>query len=274
MKQNIPVRLDRRIYSREELCGEYFILWIWDDNLSRKCHPGQFFEIRAHASLLDAFDARSLPKLYKPISIYDNADGRIGFFIKKVGAGTSALAKLKAGDKLELIGPLGNGFNPVSNKRVLLLSGGIGYPPLWYLQKELINHNKIFWLHGGANQDDVFPCDEVWTMDGSFGKKGMVTEGLAPLILEKKINLVYSCGPIPMLKQAAKITRELGIRHYTSLEAYMACGIGVCHGCAVPIRTDTKEDIEAGTSIPQWDYLRVCKEGPVFNAEDVMWSML
>ena len=182
MSEIKPERTERVIYAREELCGNYFILWIWDESLSRKCHPGQFFEIRAHASLGDAFDARSLPKLFKPISIYDNADGRIGFFIKKVGAGTGALAKLKAGDMLELIGPLGNGFKLVSNRRVLLLSGGIGYPPLWYLQKELINHNQVFWLHGGANQDDVFPCDEVWTVDGSFGKQGVVTNGLATLI--------------------------------------------------------------------------------------------
>lgn len=263
MKDTTPERLERSIYSREELCGDYFILWIWDENLSRKCKPGQFFEIRAHASLHNAYDSRCLPKLFKPISIYDNARGRIGFFIKKVGPGTSALAKLKAGDMLEMIGPLGNGFPTFNGRRILLLSGGIGYPPLWYLQKELINHNLIFWLHGGANQADIFPCDEVWTMDGSFGKKGVVTSGLEPLITEKKIDLIYSCGPIRMLKEAAAIAMRMGVEHYTSLEAYMACGIGVCHGCAVAIG-----NAEA------WDYLRVCKEGPVFNAKDVMWSMI
>jgi dihydroorotate dehydrogenase electron transfer subunit len=251
------------IYSREELCGGYFVLWIWDDELSKQCSPGQFFEIRAQASFHDAWDSQRIPKLFKPISVYDNSGGRIGFFIKNVGAGTSALARLKAGDMLELIGPLGNSFPVVSGKRVLLLSGGIGYPPLSYLQKEIINHNLIFWLHGGATQADVFPCDEVWTVDGSIGKQGMVTQGLEDVIINKKIEVLYSCGPLPMLKQASEIAFRHGVEHYTSMEAYMACGIGVCHGCAVPIG-----------SHDDWDYLRVCKEGPVFNANDVLWSEL
>ncbi len=263
MNNTHPQRLERAVYSREELCGDYFILWIWDEALSKQIKPGQFFEIRAHASLTDAEDSRCLPKLFKPISVYDNSGGRIGFFIKKVGPGTIALSKLKAGDMLELIGPLGNGFPLITQRRILLVSGGIGYPPLWYLQKELINHNLIFWVHGGAGQGDVFPCDEVWTVDGSLGKKGLVTQSLKSLITEKKIDLVFSCGPMPMLKQTAAITSELGIEHYTSLEAYMACGIGVCHGCAVPIGSENA-----------WDYLRVCKEGPVFKAEEVLWNML
>ena len=253
--------LERTIYSREELCGDYFILWIWDEALGEKCQPGQFFEIRAHYSIADAEETRSLPKLFKPISIYDNAEGRIGFFIKKVGSGTNALYKLKAGDLLELIGPLGNGFPFVTGRRILLVSGGIGYPPLWYLQKELIKHNLLYWVHGGSGQNDVFPCDEIWTEDGSFGKKGMVTEGIRKLIAEKKIDLIYSCGPIPMLKECAGITNKLNIEHYCSLEAYMACGIGVCYGCAIPVGYEN-----------DWNYLRVCKEGPVFNAGEVLWN--
>ncbi len=258
-----PQRREIAIYSREELCGGYFILWIWDDELSKKSKPGQFFEIRAHASLHDAWDSQRIPKLYKPISIYENSGGRIGFFIKNVGPGTSALARLRAGDMLELIGPLGNSFPLFSGRRVLLVSGGIGYPPLSYLQKELINRNLIFWAHGGATQADIFPCDEVWTVDGSIGKMGLVTEGLADILQSKRIDLVISCGPIPMLKQTAMICTEYGIEHYTSMEAYMACGIGVCHGCAVPVGTEEN-----------WDYLRVCKEGPVFNAADVLWSKI
>ncbi len=258
-----PNRREIAIYSREELCGDYFILWIWDDELSKQSKPGQFFELRASASLNDAWDAQRIPKLYKPISVYDNSGGRIGFFIKSVGPGTSALARLKAGDTLELIGPLGNGFPIVKGRRILLLSGGIGYPPLSYLQKELINHNLIFWAHGGATQADIFPCDEVWTVDGSIGKEGLVTACLPDLLERKKIDLVYSCGPTPMLKQAALICAAHNIEHYTSMEAYMACGIGVCHGCAVPIGTEA-----------DWTYLRVCKEGPVFNAADVHWSLL
>ncbi|HOS07642.1 MAG TPA: dihydroorotate dehydrogenase electron transfer subunit [Candidatus Cloacimonas sp.] len=261
MNKSQPQFLERAIYFREELSGDYFILWIWDEALGKKCQPGQFFQIRAHYSIADAEETRSLPKLFKPISIYDNAEGRIGFFIKKVGAGTNALYKLKAGDLLELIGPSGNGFPLVTGRKILLVSGGIGYPPLWYLQKKLIKHNLLYWVHGGSGQSDVFPCDEVWTEDGSFGKKGMVTEGMGKLIAEKKIDLVYSCGPVPMLKECAIITTELNIEHYCSIEAYMACGIGVCYGCAIPVGQEN-----------DWNYLRVCKEGPVFNAREVLWN--
>jgi dihydroorotate dehydrogenase electron transfer subunit len=139
----------------------------------------------------------------------------------------------------------------------------VGYPPLWYLQKELINHNQLYWVHGGASSADVFPCDEMWTVDGSIGREGMVTANLAETIHTQGIEVMYSCGPLPMLAAAHRIAKAEGITHFTSLEAYMACGIGVCHGCAVPIGTKD-----------EWDYLRVCKEGPVFDAEEVRWELM
>jgi dihydroorotate dehydrogenase electron transfer subunit len=260
---NNPQYRQRSIQLREELSEDYFILWIWDEALGAAGSPGQFYEIRALASLEDAQSTGNIPKLFKPISIYDNQGGRIGFMIKNVGKGTNALSRLRAGDLLELIGPAGNGFPIFRGKRVLLISGGIGYPPMWYLQKELINHNQIYWMHGGAKQGDAFPCDEIWTEDGSIGKKGRVCEGMRENIAKYNVDIVYSCGPLPMLAVAAAITQELQLEHYTSLESYMACGIGVCHGCAVPIGSQSN-----------WDYLRVCKEGPVFKAEQVRWELL
>ncbi|HQQ67465.1 MAG TPA: dihydroorotate dehydrogenase electron transfer subunit [Candidatus Cloacimonadota bacterium] len=253
----------RSIQFREELNDDYFILWIWDEALGAAGKPGQFYEIRALAALQNANQSRSIPKLFKPISIYDNQGGRIGFMIKKVGEGTTALSKLRTGDLLELVGPCGNGFPLFSGKHILLLSGGVGYPPLWYLQKELINHNQLYWVHGGASSADVFPCDEMWTVDGSIGREGLVTANLAETIRSQGIEVMYSCGPLPMLAAAHKIAKAEGLTHYTSLEAYMACGIGVCHGCAVPIGTKD-----------EWDYLRVCKEGPVFDAEEVRWELM
>jgi len=259
---NNPQYRQRAIQYREELSDDYFILWIWDEALGAAGRPGQFYEIRALASLKNASNVNKIPKLFKPISIYDNQGGRIGFMIKKVGEGTIALSKLRAGDMLELIGPAGNGFPIYRGKRILLISGGIGYPPMWYLQKELINHNQLYWMHGGAKQGDIFPCDEIWTDDGSIGRKGRVCDGMAANISKNEIDIVYSCGPLPMLAEASRITNELEIEHYCSLESYMACGIGVCHGCAVPI--GSKE---------AWDYKRVCKEGPVFKAEEVRWEL-
>lgn len=253
----------RSIQFREELNDDYFILWIWDEALGEAGRPGQFYEIRAMAALQNANQSRAIPKLFKPISIYDNQGGRIGFMIKKMGEGTNALSKLRTGDMLELIGPCGNGFPIFTGKRILLLSGGIGYPPLWYLQKQLINHNQVYWMHGGASVRDIFPCDEIWTEDGTIGRQGLVTCKLAESIQRHEIDVLYSCGPIPMIAAASQIAVAEGIAHYCSLESYMACGIGVCHGCAVPIGTAAS-----------WDYLRVCKEGPVFNAEEVRWELM
>jgi dihydroorotate dehydrogenase electron transfer subunit len=258
-----PLYRQRAIQLREELVSDYFVLWIWDEALGATGKPGQFYEIRALSSMANPQTVHAIPKLFKPISIYDNQGGRIGFMIKKVGPGTKALSRLRAGDTLELIGPCGNGFPLVTGKRILLLSGGIGYPPLWYLQKELINHNQIYWMHGGATGGDVFPCDEIWTEDGSIGRKGRVCDNLRQNILEYNIDTMYSCGPQGLLKNASQISAEMQILHYCSLEAYMACGIGVCHGCAVPI--GSKED---------WNYRRVCKEGPVFNSAEVMWELI
>ncbi len=259
---NNPQYHQRAIQNREQLSDDYFILWIWDEALGAAGRPGQFYSIRALASLADASTLNKIPKLFKPISIYDNQGGRIGFMIKAVGEGTNALSKLKAGDMLELIGPAGNGFPIYRGKRILLVSGGIGYAPMWYLQKELINHNQIYWMHGGARQGDIFPCDEFWTEDGSIGHEGPVCKGILENLERFDIDLVYSCGPMPMLEATNRTISGLGLEHYVSLEAYMACSIGVCHGCSVPI--GSKED---------WTYLRVCKEGPIFKAEEVRWEL-
>ncbi len=258
-----PQYRQRAIVQREELSEDYFILWIWDEDMGALCKPGQFYEIRALAVFEDAPTSVSIPRLFKPISIYDNQGGRIGFMIKRVGLGTNALSKLKAGDTLELIGPAGNGFPLAEDRKILLISGGAGYPPLWYLQKKLIGQNKVYWIHGGATGSDIFPCDEMWTEDGSIGRKGRACDDLENTIKEREIDLIYSCGPFGMLKEATRISEMYDIEHYSSLEAYMACGIGVCHGCTVPI--GTKED---------WDYLRVCKEGPVFSAKEIRWEIM
>lgn len=257
-----PLYRQRTIQAREELSDDYFVLWIWDEMLGAMGKPGQFYKIRAFSSLRGSDSDTSIPKLFKPISIYDNQGGRIAFMIKKVGKGTNQLASMRAGDQLELIGPVGNGFPLIQSKKVLLLSGGIGYPPLWYLQKMLISLNQVYWIHGGATQSDVFPCDEMWTEDGSIGKKGRACDELEKRLIERKIDVIYSCGPRGLLEEGTRISTKLGIQHYASLEAYMACGVGSCHGCVVPIG---KPD--------NWDYLRVCKEGPVFDAKEVRWEL-
>ncbi|MDZ4181902.1 MAG: dihydroorotate dehydrogenase electron transfer subunit, partial [Candidatus Cloacimonadaceae bacterium] len=139
--------------------------------------------------------------------------------------------------------------------------GGVGYPPLAFLKTRLPHSCQVSFLHGGACADDVFPADECYTVDGSAGIKAFVTEGVLSLITRQTIDIVYSCGPVPMLKALNAICKDNGIKHFASLEAYIACGVGVCHGCAVPVGK-------------HGEYQRVCVEGPVFDAEILNWELM
>lgn len=238
------------VHRSESIGGNYCLLAVRDAGLAALCRPGMFFELKSGAAGKDR-------RLFKPVSIYKVQSDEIAFLIKVLGPGTQALQVLEPGAPLKLLGPLGNGFQLVKDSRVLLVSGGVGYPPLAYLRENLDASNEVTFLHGGNCRDDVFPCDDVWTVDGSSGRQGLVTEGAVQLISDKGINVVYSCGPLPMLKALAQIVEP--ILHYVSLEAYMACGVGVCHGCAVPVGEG---------------YQRVCKEGPVFDASLIRWGEL
>ncbi len=242
-----------KIEKHERLNDSYFILWIKDNELASQTCPGQFYELKIPDST----------GLRKPISVYDVEKDFIGFFIKVLGKGTTSLSRLVKGDNLDLIGPLGVSFPIVTQKKIALVSGGIGYPPLWYLRKKLHKKNDVYWLHGGNSKADVFPCDEIWTMDGSMGNHGFVTTGLETLLKYGQFDLAFSCGPEPMLINCAKVCKSYDVRLIVSMEAYMACGIGVCHGCVVP--TGTRESVI---------YKTVCKDGAVFDADNICWELL
>lgn len=238
------------VAAKESFGANYALLWIAAPELAALCAPGIFFELKAP-------DPLQRRKLYKPISVYDARDGRVGFMIKRIGPGTQALCALRAGDLLHLTGPLGNAFPLAQNANVLLVSGGIGYPPIAWLKKALLPANRVIHLHGGACAADAFPCDVLYTDDGSAGIRGFVTAEIGEIIANNQIDTVYSCGPVPMLK--ALSAKVAGLKHFCSLEAYMACGIGACHGCAVGVGEG---------------YQRVCKDGPVFDAATVRWEEL
>jgi len=234
----------------EKIRTNYIQLTIKEEEWASQCSPGNFFQIKA---VIDSQNRR----LFKPISIYKVEENYISFLIKVIGEGTRALASLKSGDKLKIYGPLGNSFPLVQDSNILLVSGGTGYPPLAYLKSKLDSSNNILFLDGGASKDDIFPCDYAYTIDGSFGLQGMVTKDIAEFVKKKSFDCVYSCGPISMLKTLAQIVNP--IPYYVSMEAYMACGLGVCYGCVIP----TKEG-----------YKRVCYDGPIFEAETILWAEL
>ncbi len=234
----------------EKIRTNYIQLKIKDEEWASQCSPGNFFQIKA---VIDSQNRR----LFKPISIYQVEENYISFLIKVIGEGTRALASLKSGDKLKIYGPLGNAFPLRQESRILMVSGGTGFPPLAYLKTILDFSNHILFLDGGASKDDIFPCDYAYTIDGSYGIKGMVTKDIAELLKKESFDCVYSCGPVPMLKTLAQIVAP--IPHYVSMEAYMACGLGVCYGCVIP----TKEGFQ-----------RVCYDGPVFEAGKILWKEL
>jgi dihydroorotate dehydrogenase electron transfer subunit len=245
-----------QINSIKHLNAQYFVIEINWGKTAQNLLPGQFFEMKR--------PEYSTPRLRKPISVYDINGDLVSFMLKKIGKGTGQLSQLKAGDDIDILGPLGNGFPLPEGSKAVLVSGGVGYPPLYYLKKQLeLVGKSVYWLHGGRCNEDIFPADETWTDDGSCGSQGFVTEGLSAYLENNKPDVIYACGPNPMLKACAKLAALHNVTLYVSLEEYMACGIGVCHGCAIKV----KDDSDIGVT-----YKTVCKDGPVFDAKDIVWE--
>lgn len=211
--------------------------------------PGSFVEL-------------SVPGFYlrRPFSVAASSEGQLMLIYKVVGKGTAAMKDFPVGMELDVIVGLGNGFDVARARRsALLIGGGLGVAPLYQLAISLKNRGIDSTLCAGFNSaNDIFLkqefadiCTEVRyaTMDGSCGKKGLVTEQLSDI----EYDTFYSCGPLPMLKAVQAATHTPG---QLSLEARMGCGYGVCMGCTIPTVSGPK---------------RVCKEGPVFEKEELVW---
>ncbi|WP_425755452.1 dihydroorotate dehydrogenase electron transfer subunit [Ihubacter sp. rT4E-8] len=210
--------------------------------------PGQFVNIK-----LDGFYLR------RPISICKYDAASITLLFKVVGQGTKALAERKPGDLLDVLLPLGNGFDiSCCKERPLLVGGGIGVPPLYGLAKALASAGKNPQVVIGFNgADDIILTEEfhalgiepiVTTADGSVGIKGFVTDAMKAL----EFDYVYTCGPEPMLKAVYDLAPD----GQFSFEARMACGFGACMGC---------------TCETKYGYKRICKDGPVLYKEEIKW---
>jgi NAD(P)H-flavin reductase len=248
--------------------SSYSILVIIDDEIAGRCEPGNFVEIKPYKA------GSVLKRLFKPISIYKVESNSIFLMIKALGRGSKELTKLNEGDMVELIAPLGNSFPMPNGKSIALVSGGIGYPPLWFLKSRLNADIKVRWFHGGACEKDIFPCDESVAIDGSAGTKGLVTQGLVEWLKDKifQRTAFYSWDrndspspPPTLLKCSGSSLRILTLSPFTSQwKAYMACGVGVCHEMHGSNRHKRTLD----------KYLRVCKDGPVFDARDLRWELI
>jgi len=199
------------------------------------------------------------------------------FLYNVVGRGTTILSKMRPGDEINLLGPLGGGFPvPVDSdvKKTIMVGGGMGIVPFYLMATLLKGGLFLFGARGAADAaltEDFsrLPCKvEVTTEDGSLGTKGLVTELLARELSRESI--VYACGPPAMLKSVAAMTAKSASRCYVSLEKTMACGIGVCLGCAVKMRPEDGhwQEGEGGGG----KFKMVCSEGPVFDSSVIDWD--
>ncbi|MEA3475549.1 MAG: dihydroorotate dehydrogenase electron transfer subunit [Candidatus Cloacimonadota bacterium] len=243
------------IVEKEIINNKYFILTFSNYDMAGQCYPGQFFRLKN--------PQQNFPILPRPFSIHNVYENKVSFLIKKVGTATIQFSAMKVGQKIALLGPLGNGFTLHQNKKILIVSGGIGYAPFPFLVGKLNQmKNEIFFFHGGKTAEDIFSNDVIdFTEDGSIGEEGLVTDGIEQFLQKNQVDVVYACGPQMMLKKVTEICKQFNIDLQVSLETIMACGIGVCCGCTIRI-------IENGKMV----YKKVCKDGTVFDGYKVVWN--
>lgn len=240
--------------------------------ISRQALPGEFIHVRM------ARDDGIL--LRRPFSLLEAEEGTVSFVYKIVGMGTNDLSKRKKGEFINVVGPLGNPYVFIKNsKRVILVAGGYGVSPTYFLARRMKDgkfKGEIISILGARNKLLLLYENEfkklgvrtfVTTDDGSAGRKGIVTDVLKQMLegtsasrhigAEGSATQVFSCGPLAMLKAVAMTCEKFSVPCQVSMEQQLGCGLGVCLGCVIKTTRG---------------YERVCTEGPVFNAEDVIWE--
>lgn len=248
-----------RITSQTELSCGIYSMWLkfpGEYNAAAEAVPGQFL------SLYSRDGSRLLPR---PISIceIDGENRMLRIVYRVAGKGTEEFSGLQAGDQIDVIGPLGNGFTRREGKSILI-GGGIGIPPMLALAKALSGEVQVVLGYRDNNlflKEEFEPYASVYvsTEDGSVGTKGNVIDAIRAEGLTA--DTIYACGPTPMLKGVKAFAAEAGIAAQISLEEKMACGIGACLACVC----QSKEK-DAHSNVHN---KRICKDGPVFNAEEI-----
>ena len=233
----------------------YLLNIAWDAEASR---PGQFVEVRV-SSGCD-------PLLRRPFSIFARGEGTVGIVVRAVGRGTGLLSLREPG-AIDVIGPLGNGFTLLRNAKVLLAGGGVGNAPLYYLARELSASGcAVTYLYGARSREFIYLEDRyretaarfvLATDDGSAGERGMVPEVAERLLRNERFDMVYVCGPAPMMKATAAGAHGSPVE--VSVENYFGCGIGICSGCSIETTAGRK---------------RACVDGPVFDGGSIVWDAM
>ena len=246
-----------KILSQNKIADGIYSMWI-ETTAAKEAKPGQFIDVYVND------DSKLLPR---PISICEVKDDSLRIVYRVVGGGTKIMSTYEEGDEIQIIGPLGNGFD-MKDGKAILVGGGIGIPPMVELAKNLSERKgKENVISVMGYRDELFLTDEleqfstvvIATEDGSTGTKGTVIDALNENGVDGDV--LYACGPIPMLKALKDWANSKDIECQISLEERMACGIGACLACVCK----TKEKDEHSNVCNK----RICKDGPVFDANEI-----
>lgn len=243
------------VESQNMIADGIFDMWITTCNIAEKAVPGQFISVYTKDS------SRLLPR---PISICETDGNRLRIVYRVVGKGTKEFSEYKSGDSIRILGPIGNGFPLFEGKKAILIGGGIGIPPMLELSKRIYDSKEI--VVGYRSKDTFLENDlkvygnvTVATDDGSYGYHGTVIDAIKQAGI--KGDVIYACGPTPMLRAIKEYAAQNNIEAWLSLEEKMACGIGACLACVCKSAAIDEHS--------QVHNKRVCKDGPVFNAAEV-----
>jgi dihydroorotate dehydrogenase electron transfer subunit len=258
---------EARVVANREVAPEHFVLVLAAPEIARAAWPGQFVHVRCSAT--------SDPLLCRPLSIAGVEEQTVRLVYRVVGRGTELLALRRAGDSVPLFGPLGRGFCPPANgANVVLVAGGVGVVPVVFLAQwleanrpevtatALVGAQRAELLLGGDDLRSSGVQVQVATDDGSLGHHGFPTDLLARELQERRPVVVYACGPHEMLRESWRRCAAAGVACQVGMENRMGCGVGACLGCVIRVRDAAGEQ----------GYARVCRDGPVFDAAEVIWS--
>jgi dihydroorotate dehydrogenase electron transfer subunit len=269
-----PVDVDAVVLGNRHLSADYNVLGLDAPGIAERTRPGQFVMIRASRGLD--------PLLRRPFSVFEilrNAGGQpvgISIFNKRAGVGTSLLSELETGARLQCLGPLGQPFTPIDPPaEAWLVAGGVGIAPFLTLAEALaVRRTPTTLFYGARTGAELYSIDlfealavrmVLATEDGSTGVKGRVTvpleEALRARPLGQPVKL-FACGPTPMMRSCARLATAHGRACDVSLEQVMGCGLGGCYSCVVAARTDEGKV----------HHTRTCIDGPVFDAQRVVWE--
>ena len=253
--------LDLKVVSVESLSDKHVLIKLTDEKPLPEMKPGQFVEVRV--------DHSATTMLRRPISInfVDREKNQLWLLVAMVGDGTKQLGKLQAGDTLNCMLPLGNGFTMPTQKeqKFLLVGGGVGVAPLLYFGKMIKDFGaEVTFLLGARKDTDLLELDEfakigkvcITTEDGSAGEVGFVTNH--SVLENEKFDMISTCGPKPMMVSVARFAKKTGVECEVSLENKMACGVGACLCC-----------VEKTTE----GHKCVCTDGPVINIKQLTWNI-